>query len=291
MKKKLTPYLLLVPQLILSLLFLIGLITGIIQSLGVIPVFGLTEPTLEYYKEVLTKPDMMASVAYSLHIAFASAIISTVGGVIVSAAIISSGKMKKLTMSIVNLPVIIPHVVVALFTLNICAQNGILARICHALGFISDSQQFPLIVYNQSGLGVILAYIWKELPFIVFFVIAMMANINSKLGEAAVNLGASPFTAFRRVTLPLCKNTILSGFLIIFVFALGAYEMPVILGTTLPKALPVLAYQQFVHPDLRTRPLAMALNGIIIIISVISAIVYFVLMEKSIRELEKGGRK
>ena len=52
-----TPYILLVPQLILGVVFIIGLGTGIIQSLGVIPAFGLTEPTLKYYKEVLTRPD------------------------------------------------------------------------------------------------------------------------------------------------------------------------------------------------------------------------------------------
>jgi len=40
MKKKMTPYLLLVPQLILGAVFIIGLLTGITQSLGVIPAFG-----------------------------------------------------------------------------------------------------------------------------------------------------------------------------------------------------------------------------------------------------------
>ena len=53
MKKKITPYILLVPQLILGAIFIIGLGTGIIQSLGMIPAFGLTEPTLKYYKEIL----------------------------------------------------------------------------------------------------------------------------------------------------------------------------------------------------------------------------------------------
>lgn len=85
--------------------------------------------------------------------------------------------------------------------------------------------------------------------------------------------------------MPLCKDTIISGFLIIFVFALGAYELPLILGATVPKALPILAYQQYIHPDLRNRPYAMALNGIIMIISLIGALIYFVMMQKNIKEL------
>lgn len=109
-------------------------------------------------------------------------------------------------------------------------------------------------------MGVILAYLWKEIPFIIYFVIALMANINGNLGEAAVNLGAGRIQSFCRVTLPLCAHTILSGFLIIFVFALGAYELPVLLGATAPKALPVLAYIQYTHPDLRNRPYAMAVK-------------------------------
>ena len=150
---------------------------------------------------------------------------------------------------------------------------------------INDQQQFPMFLYDANGIGIIMAYLWKEIPFIIYFVIALMANINGKLGEAAVNLGAGKWTAFRKVTLPLCKDTIISGFLIIFVFALGAYELPLILGATVPKALPILAYQQYIHPDLRNRPYAMALNGIIMIISLIGALIYFVMMQKNIKEL------
>ena len=54
MKKKLTPYLLLIPQIILTILLLAGLVTGITQSLGVVPAFGLEKPTLAYYKEILS---------------------------------------------------------------------------------------------------------------------------------------------------------------------------------------------------------------------------------------------
>ena len=87
MKKKMTPYILLVPQLILGVVFIIGLGTGIIQSLGVIPAFGLTEPTLKYYKEVLTRPDLLQSLKYSLYIAFMSAFLATVTGTFLCAVL------------------------------------------------------------------------------------------------------------------------------------------------------------------------------------------------------------
>lgn len=283
--KKLVPYVLLVPQILLALLFVIGLLTGIIQSLGVIPAFGLKEPTLMYYKEVLLRPDMLESVIYSLKIAFVSAGLAAILGVLICGALVMEKKTRGLSMRIVQLPIIVPHVVVALFVMNIFSQNGMLARIAYWLGFIEEQQQFPMLIYNPNGAGVIMAYLWKEIPFIIYFVIALMANINEKLGEAAINLGAGKWKAFVKVTLPLCRNAIISGFLIIFVFALGAYELPLILGATKPKALPILAYQQYIHPDLRHRPYAMAMNGIIMIISLISALIYFRMMQKNMNEL------
>lgn len=93
MHKKLVPYILLVPQIILTVLFLIGLVTGITQSLGVIPAFGLTEPTLLYYKEILTRPDMLESVLFSLRIALFSALFSTAAGVSLCAILVGGRKM------------------------------------------------------------------------------------------------------------------------------------------------------------------------------------------------------
>ncbi|WP_367569366.1 ABC transporter permease [Lacrimispora sp.] len=285
MKEKLMPYLLLAPQLLLTILFMIGLITGITQSLGVIPAFGLKEPTYFYYKEVLSRPDMVQSLLYSLKIALVSAALATAGGVFFCSICVVRQKNRGMMMRIIQLPIIIPHVMAALFILNIFSRNGILARIAYALGMIREQAQFPMVIYDSHGIGIIMAYLWKEIPFIIYFVIGLMANINGNLGEAAVNLGAGPWTVFWKVTLPLCRNTIVSGFLIIFVFALGAYELPLLLGATIPKALPVLAYQQYIHPDLRNRPYAMALNGIIIAVSLLSALIYFLMMQKNMKNL------
>ena len=285
MKKKITPYILLVPQLILGAIFIIGLGTGIIQSLGVIPAFGLTEPTLKYYKEILTRSDILQSLKYSLYIAFVSAFFATSIGTILCAILVNLRQVKGKVMRVVQIPIIVPHVIVALFAINILSQNGILARIGAQLGLISDQQQFPLLLYDGHGIGVILAYLWKEIPFIVYFVIALMANISDSLGEAATNLGANRIQVFWKITLPLCMNTILSGFLIIFVFALGAYELPFILGATLPRALPVLAYIEYSKPDLLARPYAMAINGLMIAVSWSVAVIYYILLSRSTKKL------
>ena len=291
MNKKWIPYLLLVPQLLLGFIFVMGLVTGITQSLGVIPAFGLEEPTLQYYKEVLSKPEFMDSVWYSLYIAVVSATVATVVGVAFCGILVSKKKTGPWLTRLIQLPIVVPHIVVALFTINLLSQSGLIARVCFALGLIEGQQQFVQILYGENGLGVILSYLWKEIPFVAYMVLSLMSKINSGLGEAAVNLGASKFTAFMKITLPLCKNTIISSFLIIFTFALGTYELPYILGATKPKALPVLAHLQYLNPNLQNRPYAMALNGIIIVITLICAVIYFHLMENTLRSAEKKRGK
>ena len=278
--KKLTPYLLLVPQLILGIVFITGIVIGITQSLGVIPIFNLYTPTLKYYKEILEREASLEAFFYSFRIAGISAVISVIIGIFMCCILINTKKNSIINV-IVKLPIIVPHVIVALMLVNVMSQNGLLARVLFHLNIISDQSEFPLFINDTGGVGVIVAYIWKEAPFVIYFVISLMATISGKLGEAAVNLGASRLTAFIKISLPLCLGNILSAFLIIFVYALGAYELPQILGATLPKALPVLSYIEFQKPDLRLRPYAMAYNGILTLISVLAAIIYFRLMKKS----------
>lgn len=289
--KKWAPYYLLLPFILLMSLFLMGLCTGITQSFGVIPVFGLTKPTVRYYIEILTYKDLVASIVYSLKIAMVSSIFAIILGSIICLFLVYRERDNKDEMSIteriLKLPVITPHVVTAVFAINLFSNNGQLARLFFHLGMIQNQNQFPTLIHDRQGIGIVLAYVWKEAPFIVFFVLSLMKNINGKLGEVARNLGANEIQTMWRVTLPLCKESILSAWMIIFVFAFGGYELPFLLGATWPRALPVLAYQEFTTPDLQHRPYAMAINGLILFLSIVCAVGYFYLMKKSMEEDEK----
>ena len=54
-------------------------------------------------------------------------------------------------MRVIQLPIIVPHVVVAIFVVNIFSQNGVLARIGYALGMLQEQQQFPMLIYDTKG--------------------------------------------------------------------------------------------------------------------------------------------
>ena len=276
--RKRTPWLLLLPFLGVTALVIVSIWNILVQSLGVIPAFGLTEPTMAYYRQVFTNEAFLRSLAVSLKITVASAVLATVLGVLVCAGLV--GCRKEGAVHVVRLPILVPHTVVALFVITLCSQTGLVARAAAALGLIADSTEFPQLLYTESYAGVILAYLWKEVPFVAYFVLALMAGISTTLGEAAENLGASPWKSFFQITLPLSMPAIAKAFLIIFIFAFGGYELPLILGATIPKALPVQAYLSYMDPNLLNRPYAMAMNGVILILSMAMAALYGLLTSR-----------
>ena len=287
MKKRLHIFLLLLPFLGITTLVLVSVRNVLVQSLGYIPAFGLTEPTFQYYWQVFSDEAFLSSVWVSLRIALWSAVAASVLGVLVSAALIRCRKNRGGFLYAVRLPILVPHAVVALFVVQLLGQTGLIARFAFALGLVEDYTQFPQLLYTPGYWGTIAAYLWKEIPFVAYFILAFMGSVSETLGEAAENLGAAPLRSFFEITLPLCVPVISKAFLIIFIFAFGGYELPLLLGSTLPKALSVQTYLAYMSPDLRQRPLAMAMNGVMLLLSLAMAGFFTLAIRRCNRKL--GG--
>ena len=289
MKKKMMPFWLLLPFLLLTGIVFVSVWNVLVQSVGYIPAFGLTVPTWKYYVQVFSQSDFLQAVWVSLRIALWSAILATVLGVLVSMALIKCGKTRGGMLYAVRLPILVPHAVVAVFVIQIFSQTGLIARLGYAAGLLEDPAQFPQLLYTPGYWGAILAYLWKEIPFVAYFVLAFMSSISDTLGQAAENLGACPLRSFWEVTLPLSVPVIAKAFLIIFIFAFGGYELPLLLGSTLPKALTVQTHLVYMSPDLLQRPLAMAMNGVVLLLSGGMALGYGILVTKLNRKI--GGAR
>lgn len=200
--KKMLP-LLLLPFLGITALVLLAIGNVLLQSLGYIPAFGLDEPTLQYYQEVFWQKEFAGALLVSLRIAFLSAVLACVFGVLLCFAIIQCRQTRGPLFYLIRLPILTPHAVVAVFVVNLLSQTGLFARAAFALELISDYPQFPQLLYTSSYTGTILAYLWKEIPFVAYFVLALMSSVSSTLGEAAENLGASPVRSFLK---SLCRS-------------------------------------------------------------------------------------
>ncbi len=279
MNKK-TPYILIMPIVLLGVLFIFGVVNGIVQSFGYIPAFNLTNITLDYYIEILNSPTFLDSLKVSLQISIISSVSAVILGTLLTAALVYTGHTEGRVLQVIKLAILIPHTIVALFSISILSQNGLLARLFYNLGLINAQGDFPLLLYTKNNFGIILGYMWKEVPFVAYFSLALMSSVNKTLGEASENLGASKLKTFFYITLPLSMPAIRKAFLIILMFSFGAYDLPFLLGATVPKALPVQAHIEYIHPDLRHRPYAMAMNGLILIITWTMAGLYYLITRR-----------
>lgn len=284
-RRAIAPYLLALPAAVLLFVFFYGVVNGVLQGFGIMPFLGRTEFTLDYYIEALTRSDLSSSISYSLYLSAVSAAIAIVGGVAVSAAMTRARTSRTTQLVNIQIPIMTMHSLVALAVICLFTGSGLFPRLLYQLGIVADPNTFTSVVGAPNGWGIILVYAWKEIPFVAFCTVTIMANISSSLGEAAASLGANPLRTFFSVTLPLCRGAIVKAFLIVFTFAFGSYEVPFLLGPTLPRAMPVLAYIEFQDPDIVNRCYAMALNGIMVHICSLFALAYFVVLQR-----ERKGR-
>lgn len=255
-------------------IFVTGLIMGLLQSFGYFPLIGLTKFTLRYYKEIITDADFLLSLRFSLYISLLSSIGAVIIGVLLAYSILKSKHKKGIEEAIYKLPIIVPHSVAALLAYNILAQSGVLARILYSFGIISEQTGFPALIFDRNGIGIMVSYLWKSIPFIAMVVYTVLKNINDQLWEAAFNLGANSRQVFWHIMLPLIMPTIASSFIIIFAFSFGAFEIPYLLGPTSPKTLPVKAYIEYINPNLAHRPYTMAINMILTLCSIVFVWLY-----------------
>lgn len=275
METKFKPYIMLIPAMLVFIgIFVVALSHGFMQSLGYFPAVGLKEFTLRYYKEVFLDENFLSSLLFSFSIAFKSSLYSVIVGVLLAYSILASKHKKGIEEIIYKLPIIVPHTVAALLVFTFLSQSGILARVLYTVGIISGPSDFPALIFDRKGRGIIFAYIWKGIPFITLVVYSVLSNINDKLKDVAMNLSANRWQVFRYVQLPLIMPSILSSFIIIFAFSFGAFEVPYLLGPTTPRALPVQAYIEYINPDWSNRPYTMTINMILTGLSFIFIWIY-----------------
>ena len=181
-----------------------------------------------------------------------------------------------------NLP--IPHVVAAIGILFLFSQTGLLSRFGGEIGLINSPGDFPIIVKDKAGIGIILSFVWKETPFLGVIVLAILQSLGESYEELARSLGANAWQRFRYVILPLIIPGLLSGSVIVFAFTFGSFEVPAVLGVRSPRMLSVTTVRFFQDRDLNARTEGMAISMIIAIIVLLLVAVYQWSTRRAIRQ-------
>jgi putative spermidine/putrescine transport system permease protein len=269
---------------LIGVLFGGGLVMVLLQSVTGMPGPGPWRPSLDAYAAILGSPAFLRSLGFSLYIALAATLLSAVIAVLAALLLRESFAGRRLIGFLFQLNLTVPHVVGAIGILYLFSQSGSFARLAVEWGMITKPAEFPELVYDRNAWGIILHYVWKEVPFVGLVLLSQMQAIGHDYEAVARSLGASRWQTFRHVLLPMTAPGLIAASVIVFAFCFGAYEVPLLLGPNSPAALPVLAYRAYVDVDLAARPEAMAMA---MVIALLSACLILIALRAARRALQR----
>ena len=147
---------------------------------------------------------LMLAIENTLIIALIAAVVSTLLGTVAAIGIHNMrGKTKQAITLLNNIPMLNPDIItgVSLFLL------------------------FVFLHISQGYLTVVLAHITFCTPYVVLNVLPKLTQMNPNVYEAALDLGATPFQALRKVLIPLLKPGMISGFIMAFTMSLDDFAV------------------------------------------------------------------
>lgn len=234
--------------------------------------------SLHWYQELFQDEEILSAFSTTLTVSVLAALIATVLG---TAAAIGFHSMKRrprhLLLTINNIPMTNADIITGVSLMLLFVFTG------NMLGF-------------SLGFGTLLvAHITFNIPYVVLAVLPKLRQLNPNLGEAAMDLGATPWQAFWKVLMPELRPGILNGLLIAFTLSIDDF---VISYFTAGSEVATLAMQIYAMTRKRISPEVNALSTILFItVLALLLIVNFREMhqtkqaEKRNKALQKDGVK
>ncbi|RFZ86791.1 ABC transporter permease [Shinella sp. WSJ-2] len=130
------------------------------------------------------------------------------------------------------------------------------------------------VALNPSFGAVLTAMTYQALPYTVLVLYPALVRLDPTLTEAARTLGASPIKSFFTVVVPALRNTIVATLIMVFIFALGCYLLPQILGRPQHWTLSVLITDQAIYQSNMPFAAAMAVFLVLVTLGLVGLTVY-----------------
>ncbi len=197
--------------------------------------------------ELLTRAYVLGPLRNSLLLAAAVAAASAFLGLLLALGVSRTSLPGRGVIDrLATLPVIAPPFVIALSAILLLGRNGLISRNVFFDGLGIDLHRAGFDIYGFVGLFLVETLSYFPTAYLV--IIGVLRAQNPALEEAALSLGASRWTTFRRVTLPLAAPGLAAGALLVFVESMADFGNPLILGGRF-HVLSVQAYLQIVGVD------------------------------------------
>jgi len=204
----------------------------------------------------------------SLKIATISTLLCLLIGYPMAYAIARAPKEKQITLLLlIMMPTWTALLIRVYAWMGILSNNGLLNNLLQSIGIIDS----PLLILNTDT-AVYIGIVYAYMPFMIMPLYANLVKHDQSLLEAASDLGSSAFNNFWRITVPLSKNGIIAGCMLVFIPAVGEFVIPELLGGPGTLMIGKVLWQEFFNN--RDWPAASALAVIMLLILIVP-ILYF----------------
>ena len=174
-----------------------------------------------WFREILNRQDFMDAFYRSVALAAGSATIAVVFALPAGMAIAwHRFKGREALLGLLLSPLMVPHIVLGIALLRLLTQVG-------ASGTLT---------------GLVLAHAVVVLPYVLRLVVAAAVGFDRSVAQAAESLGASTWTVFARIELPLILPGIAGGWLLAFITSFDELTMSVFVASVSTQTLPVMLY-------------------------------------------------
>lgn len=171
----------------------------------------------------------------------------------------SHSRFSKVADAVIDLPILLPPAVAGIAMLTAFGRMG-------TVGGWLDSRGVQI---GFTSVAVVLAQMFVSAPFFIRSARAGFLRIDRDLEEAAADLGATPWTVFRRITLPLARNSLVAGLVIAWARALGEFGATIMFAGNrrgVTQTMPLAIYERYGSGDL---PAAIVMSVVLLGISMV----------------------
>jgi sulfate transport system permease protein len=224
-----------------------------------------SELTWDQFWHTVTAPRVVASYRLSFGASFLAALTNLFFGLLVAWVLVRYQFWgKRFVDALVDLPFALPTAVAGIALTAVYAPHGWIGQWLQPLG----------IQVAFTRLGVFVALTFIGLPFIVRTVQPVLEDLDPEIEEAAASLGANRWQAFWRVTLPMLRPALLTGFTLAFARALGEYGSVVFISGNMPMKteitplLIITKLEEFDYPGATAIAVVMLVASFVLLLAI-----------------------
>lgn len=222
--------------------------------------FYVPDFVLANYARFLT-PFFGNVLVFSLYLAVAVAVVSLIIAVPFTYLIARSRRVTQVIWLVALLSILsLSEVIIGFAWSTLLSRTAGITNLLVRLGLMET----PQALVPSFG-AVLTGMVYQAMPYAVLVLYPSMVRLDPTLTEAARTLGASPLKAFFTVVLPALRTTLIATLIMAFIFALGSYLLPQILGRPSHWTLSVLITDQALYQS--NMPFAAAMAVFLVLVS------------------------